>query len=431
VIARHVEAGEEVAQFLLAVGIGAGFGILGGVLVLAWARWFKPNQSQALTGTLMFVVAMVVCADLLRDDTGLITGLFIGAILINRPPHRIEPAGLAIQTAKLTRAWRERIATLSTFLIGILFIILSARVSPHQIGEVGWVSLAFIGVLVLVGRPLDVGLSTLGSALTMRERAFIAWMAPRGISRGDLVHVRPSASPRPGSAAGAEPIPITFIVIVATALIYGLSEARGARAGSRAQARVGCCCSAPPGRRAVGRALHDGADRARVDRQRQYARAAKADGLSVYKGNPPRMPVGMLIRTDELEYALVVGADEALNAMIATDLSEYFGRDRVFQLAPSDERTADFYTRAQVLFDDSASHDELLSRIKAGAEITVTEAPAAGKNGKDAGADRAATLPMFVHTPRKDLRILTAGDQPDLETGQELISLIEGEQHGS
>ena len=129
----------------------------------------------------MFVVAMVVCADLLRDDTGLITGLVMGAILVNRPPQGVEPTGLAIQRAKLTRAWRERIATLSTFLIGVLFIILSARVSPDQIGEIGWVSLAFIAVLVVVGRPLAVGLATLGSALAMRERAFVAWMAPRGI----------------------------------------------------------------------------------------------------------------------------------------------------------------------------------------------------------------------------------------------------------
>ena len=41
----------------------------------------------------------------------------------------------------------------------------------------------------------------------------------------------------------------------------------------------------------------------------------------------------------------------------------------------------------------------------------------------DAGADRAAALPMFVLTPGKDLRVLTAGDQPDLKAGQELISL--------
>ena len=71
-----------------------------------------------------------------------------------------------------------------------------------------------------------------------------------------------------------------------------------------------------------------------------------------------------------------------------------------------------------MLFDNSASHDELLSRIKAGAEITVTEAPAAGKNGKDAGADRAAALPMFVLTPGKDLRVLTAGDHPISRPGR-------------
>ena len=231
VIAGHAKAGEEIFQFLLAVGIGAGFGILGGVLVLAWARWFKPSQSQAVTGTLMFVVAMVVCADLLRDDTGLITGLVIGAILVNRPPRGIEPAGLAIQTAKLTRAWRERIATLSTFLIGILFIILSARVSPHQIGEIGWVSLAFIGVLVLVGRPLAVGLSTLGSALPMRERAFIAWMAPRGIVAAATSSTFALGLTQAGVGGGAQNlIPITFIVIVATALIYGLSGGPVARA---------------------------------------------------------------------------------------------------------------------------------------------------------------------------------------------------------
>ena len=93
VIAGHATAGEEIFEFLLAIGIGAGFGIAGGVLVLAWARWFKPSQSQAVTGTLMFVVAMVVCADLLRDDTGLITGLVMGAILVNRPPQRDRARG--------------------------------------------------------------------------------------------------------------------------------------------------------------------------------------------------------------------------------------------------------------------------------------------------------------------------------------------------
>ena len=79
----------------------------------------------------------------------------------------------------------------------------------------------------------------------------------------------------------------------------------------------------------------------------EYARAAKSDGLSVYKGNPINdASSDAPSELDELDYALAVGEDEALNAMVATDLSEYFGRDRVFQLAAKDERTGDFYTRA-------------------------------------------------------------------------------------
>jgi hypothetical protein len=120
----------------------------------------------------------------------------------------------------------------------------------------------------------------------------------------------------------------------------------------------------------------------------------------------------------------VVGDDEALCAMVATDLSEYFGRDRVFQLPVKDGRTADFLTRVPVLFDDSASHDELLARIEAGAEIAAAEGPVGANGETDLRARLGADgMPMFVHTPGKDLRVVTAGDEPTLEAGQELIGL--------
>ena len=435
VIAGHATAGEDVFQFLLAIAIGAGFGILGGVLVLAWARWFKPSQSQAVTGTLMFVVAMVVCADLLRDDTGLITGLFMGAILVNRPPRGVEPAGLKIQTAKLTRAWRERIATLSTFLIGVLFIILSARVSPDQIGEIGWVSLAFIAVLVFVGRPLAVGLATLGSSLPMRERAFVAWMAPRGIVAAATSSTFALGLAQAGVSGAQDLIPITFIVIVATGLIYGLSGGPVARALGVASTGPGgvLLIGASPVARAIGGALQDRGITVVVwTGDDEYAAAAKADGLSVYKGNPTEdASSDAPSELDELVYALAVAEDEALNAMIATDLSEYFGRDHVFQLAVKEERTRDFYTRTTILFDDSANHEELKAQIEAGGKITVTEAPAKRKKRTGDGAGGAADLPMFVHTPGKYLQVLAAGDHPTLGIGQELIGLVKGRGHGS
>jgi NhaP-type Na+/H+ or K+/H+ antiporter len=428
IIAGQAKASEEVGQFLLSIAIGAGFGLVGAVLILVWARWFKPNQSQAVTGTLMFVVAVVVGADLLREDTGLITGLVMGMILINRP-RGLEPAGLAIESAKLTRAWRERIGTLTTFLIGMLFIILSAQVSPHDIIQIGWVSLAFVAVLVLVGRPLAVALSTLRSALQIRERAFIAWMAPRGIVAAATSSTFALGLSQAGIGGGAEKlVPITFIVIVATALIYGLSGAAVARALRVASTGPGSVLlvGATQVGRAIGRALQARAVSVVVwTVNEERARAVEADGLILYQGDPTAdATADAPSELEELKYALVVSDDEGFNAMIATDLSEYFGRERVFQLPVKDGRAADFYTRAQVLFDGSANHDALATRIDAGAEIAVAIAPAPGETGS--GNRLGPTgIPMFVLTPGKRLDILAAGDRPSLEPGQELIGLID------
>ena len=430
VIAGHARAGQEVAQFLLSVGIGVGFGMLGAVLILAWASWFRPNGSQALTGTLMLVVAAVVGADLLRDDTGLITGLVIGMILVNRPPRGIEPPGLAIESAKLRRAWRTRIATLTTFLIGMLFIILSAQVTPHQIRQIGWVSLAFVAVLVFIGRPIAVALCTLASALPPRERAFIAWMAPRGIVAAATSTTFALGLSQAGIGGGADKlIPITFIVIVTTALIYGLSGAPVARALGVAQSGPGgvLLVGATPVGRAIGGALHDrGLTVVVWTGNEERADAAAADGLTVYRGDPTEDAASDAPSDlDQIEYALAVGDDEALNAMIAVDLSEYFGRDRVFQLPVKPGPAAHFYTRTKLLFDDDANHDRLAARIEAGAQITVAAEPATGETDIEARLG-ATGIPMFIHTPGKHLHILTTTDRPPLTPDQDLIGLADG-----
>ncbi len=232
-----------------------------------------------------------------------------------------------------------------------------------------------------------------------------------------------------GVGGGADKlIPITFVVIVATALLYGLSGAPVAHALGVAQTGPGgvLLLGATPVGRAIGRALHDrGLTVVVWTRRDEYAHAAEADGLTVYRGDPIEDAASDTpSELDGVEYALVAGDDPALDAMIATDLAEYFGRDRVFQLPVEPAPGADFYTRAQLLFHDSATHDALAARIEAGAKIAAVPAPTTGKRdvGANVGADG---IPMFVHTPGKQLRILTAGDRPALEAGQELIGLIE------
>jgi NhaP-type Na+/H+ or K+/H+ antiporter len=427
VTARHSHAGQATLHFLLNVGVGVGLGVAGAALILAWVAWFKPTESQAVSGTLMFVVAAVVSADLLRDDSGLITGLVIGAILVNRPPGGIEPPGMAIQRAKLARSWRERIGTLSTFLIGILFIILSARVTPHQIAQIGWVSLAFVAVLVFLGRPLAVAICTFGSALELRERAFIAWMAPRGIVAAATSSTFALGLTQAGVVGAQKLIPITFIVIVATALIYGLTGGPVARALGVASTGPGgvLLIGATKVGRAIGGALqHEGITVVLWTNDDEHARAAEADGLTVHRSDPTEAVGETASYLDGLEYALAVSDDDALNAMISADLSEYFGSRHVFQLPVAGGPTASFYTRVPVLFADSATHDELVARIEAGGDVAGVELPAGAKGETEMrtllGADG---IPIFVVTPEQSLHVLAAADRPALKPGQRLFRL--------
>ena len=413
VLAGHAKPGHEVFEFLLSVGVGAGMGVAGAAMALGWSAWFKPKQSQAVTGTLMIVVAAVAGADLLRDDSGLITGLLIGAIFANRHMRVARPKGLAIQSAKLARAWRGRIANLSTFLIGTLFIVLSARVSPHQMEAVGWISVAFVAVLVFVARPLAVAVSTLGSELNLRERAFVAWMAPRGIVAAATSSTFALGLTQAEFAGAGKLIPIVFIVIVATALIYGLTGPPVARALGISKTGPGgvLLIGATPVGRAIGRGLKDaGLDVAVWTGNEARATAARAEGLKVYEGDPTEdATADGPSDLDGMEQALVVGEDEALNAMVATDLSEYFGREKVFQLAVPDGETSDFYTRVSVLFDESATHDALAERIESGARVRVVE--------------ESVGLPMFAHRPGVRLRVVVAGDRLALHPEEELIGL--------
>jgi hypothetical protein len=65
----------------------------------------------------------------------------------------------------------------------------------------------------------------------------------------------------------------------------------------------------------------------------EQARAAEADGLTVYQSDLTAAAAAALPSDlDGLDFALAVGDNNALNAMIATDLSEFFPRDHVFQL---------------------------------------------------------------------------------------------------
>jgi NhaP-type Na+/H+ or K+/H+ antiporter len=174
---------------MVSVGVGlvvAGVAVVLLRLLLDEAQRRAPRQTVPLT--LATVVGALVAADLIRDDAGFVATTAMGMALANQ--RRID--------VSLMLEFQQ---TLVQLLVGALFILIAASVAPSDVEAVLPEALALVAVMALLVRPAAVALATWRSPLALRERAFVAWMAPRGIVAGASAWPAPRAPSRSSSAA--------------------------------------------------------------------------------------------------------------------------------------------------------------------------------------------------------------------------------------
>jgi NhaP-type Na+/H+ or K+/H+ antiporter len=160
----------------------------------------------------MVVVAALVVADLIRDDSGFVATTLMGAFFANQ--RRID--------LSLTLEFQS---TLVQLLIGSLFVLIAASVAPADVADVLPEALGLVAVMVLVIRPLAVTLACWGSELTVCERMLAARMAPRGIVAGATASGFGLQLTQLGVAGADRILPITFVAIFGTVVLYGLTVA--------------------------------------------------------------------------------------------------------------------------------------------------------------------------------------------------------------
>jgi hypothetical protein len=278
--------------------------------------------------------------------------------------------------------------TLVQMLIGALFVMIAASVSPSDVNAVLPGALVLVAAMVVVIRPLAVALATWRSGLSIRERAFIAWMAPRGIVAGATASAF-GLELEQAKIPGAEKIlPIVFVAIFGTVVLYGLTAAPVARRLGVAEAtgRVVLVVGGTPWARAIAEALRDAGLAVRLWSGRADDQAAaRAAGLQAERG---RMMLDAMSREAELEDvtdALLLTGNDDFNALAAIALRTELGHGRVYRVAPDPDET------------------DLL-------------APA-GEEGI-LGADA-----LFVVTAAGGLRVASAGNGPPAKAGDRIIAL--------
>jgi NhaP-type Na+/H+ or K+/H+ antiporter len=361
--------------------------------------------------TLMVVVAVVVAADLIREDAGLLAAVLLGMVVANQ------------RSIDVSRSLFEFEETLVQLLVGVLFVLVAASVSPGQVRSVMPEALGLLAVMVLFIRPAAVGLTTLGSSFTARERAFVAWMAPRGIVAGATASAFGPELAQKGVAGADKVLPIVFVAIFGTVLVYGLSATWVARAlglagmGRRLMLIVG----GHPWAREIAATLRrcGVAVRMWVGPLDQQA-AARDAGLDADRG---RIMIDAISREAELEEvtdALLLTASDDFNTLAAAELRNELGHRHVFRIAPHPHEPdlVPPLREAGILVDRSLTFGELDRQFAKGAHIVSTTADELPRSG---GTE--TDVPLFAVTPDGQLSVAADGHRPDLRLGNTVIVL--------
>ena len=170
----------------------------------------------ATTSQLARVVGVAPACNIVRDDAGLIAAILMGLAVANLRVFHVP-------------AKRPFFETLIQLIIGVLFVSISATVTPASLQHLVLPTLGLVAVLVVVTRPLVAFLATIRTELTRGERAFTGWMAPRGIVAAATASTFGATLAASHVGGASKILPVTFLVIVATVALYGLTAVPVAR----------------------------------------------------------------------------------------------------------------------------------------------------------------------------------------------------------
>ncbi|MDV3439982.1 sodium:proton antiporter [Pseudomonas otitidis] len=359
---------QSLATFAGVIGCGTLLGVLGGwALGVVLRRHWLPEYLHNLAA-LAAVLGVFIASNLLVHESGLLAVTLMGMWLANMRGVDVKPI----------LHFKEN---LSVLLISGLFILLAARLDLKALLALGPATLALLAVIQFVARPLNIGLSTLGSTLGWRERALLAWIAPRGIVAAAVSAIFALRLQEHGDPNAQLLVPLTFLVIIGTVVLQSATARPLARLlGVAEPAPAGfLIIGANPVARALGKALNQLGSRVLLtDSSWENIRAARMDGLPTYFGNPTSQHADAHLDLVGLGHLLALSPSSEMNALACMRFRHDFAEPRRFTLpSGADSRRSDKHrsseqVRGRELGLPALTYPQFASRLGRGAEIRIT-----------------------------------------------------------
>jgi len=313
--------GEALLGYVVRLGVGGAIGAAFGAL-LTWLlknpRWvgLELKNLTALAG----VLTAYGLAEALLSESGIMAAVVMG-LVVQRG---------AIPEEHRLRRFKEQLTLLA---ISLLFVLLASDLPLGTVKEALVPGLLVALILLAVVRPLSVMLSLVGTELDLKERLFLASMAPRGIVAASVASLFSLALPE-----GERLLALVFITIfasVAAASLLGPLLARALGLASFA-GRLALVVGAGGLGRTVARLLVEaGREVVLLDRNPQKVREARRERLPVLRGNALDEDTLQSAGADDAGTLLATTPNPEVNLLVAQLGREAFGIPRA--LAALDE----------------------------------------------------------------------------------------------
>jgi len=310
---------------LLRLGIGMVVGGIGG-----WLLGLFLKQANSLSDELKNLVVLAGVWGLfglsqsLRSESGLMATVVAGIVV----------KASDIPEERLLKRFKGQLTVLC---VSVLFILLAADLSIASVFALGWGSVIAVAVLMLVVRPISIAICTWNSDMNWRQKAFLAWIAPKGIISASVASLFAILLTERGINGGDAIKALVFLTILMTVFFQGLTARWIANwlkiTSSDAKGAVIIGCDGLG--RFMGRLYQQlGESVVMIDTDPEACKKAEADNLPVFQSSALDTEVLAEAGIESMGTFLALTNNAEVNLVLAQRAAEEFQPPRVLAAFP-------------------------------------------------------------------------------------------------
>jgi hypothetical protein len=258
-------------------------------------------------------------------------------------------------------------------------------------------------------------------------------MAPRGIVAAAVSSVFALRLSLSGIAEAEILVPVTFMVIVVTVTVYGLTSSPLAKVLKVAQSKPQgvLFVGAHQWSRSIAKVIQEKEINViLVDTNRANIKAARLEGMPAFFGSILSEHITDDLDLDGIGRLMALTSNDEANSLAALHMSDAFERGQMYQLPPLSKSTgkeSDFspkYLRARFLFAEGMDYNHLDSLFKEGWVLKSTILSDTFTFGDMQKYYNDMIIPLFSINQNGELFVSTLDEPLEPSPGENVIALV-------